>query len=184
MELSKELNDLLVEQIRRELASAQVYNGMRLYLKDTSYKGAEHWFTVQVFEEILHAEDFINFVYEIDGEVPSIGEIDKVTTEYESMLDVFEKGLEHEFWITESIEACLEQAIADKNYAAENFLRIYIDEQLEEEDNFREQIENLRIIGDNKSAIYKYDEHLATRSANLTSPKGQPFAFYTGSSED
>ncbi len=180
MKLSKELNDILVEQVRRELESAQVYNGMRIYFKDANYPGAEQWMTVQIFEEVLHAEDFINFIQEIGGELPSIGAIAETKCEYDSMLDVFEHGLEHEFYISDSIKACLEQAIEDKNYAAENFLRGYIDEQLEEEDHFRTQVETLREIGDNKSALYKYDEYLGTRSGNLTSPNGAVFAFYTG----
>ena len=65
--------------------------------------------------------------------------------------------------ITESIEDILKIAIKDEHFAAENFLRKFIDEQVEEEDNFRGLIDLVKFAGDDKAALLKIDSILGER---------------------
>ena len=162
LKLSKKLEKALNEQITLELQSAYIYNGMRLYFKSLGIPGATKWMTFQTREEEHHAEDFIDFILDMDGEV-ELGQLTKVTTEYKSILDVFEKGLEHEKEISASILSILDLAIEEKNYAAENFLRHYVDEQLEEEDHFRGYVDLVKMAGDNEAALFKVDSILGKR---------------------
>lgn len=160
--LSERLEKKLNEQVTLELESAQIYNGMRLYFKERGLPGATHWMTLQMEEERGHAEDFIDCILDLDGHV-ELGPIGAQTTEYSSILDVFEKGLEHEKLISKSIMEILEIAIEEKNYAAENFLRTYVDEQVEEEDNFRHHIDMIKVAGENEAALFEVDKKLAMR---------------------
>lgn len=162
LKLSKELEKALNEQIRLELESSYIYNGMRLYFKSLGLPGATSWMTFQAKEEQHHAEDFIDFILDMDGEV-ELGQLSKVTTKYDSILDVFEKGLAHEKVISASILNILEMAIEEKNYAAENFLRSYVDEQLEEEDHFRGYVDLIKMAGDNEAALFNVDSILGKR---------------------
>lgn len=162
MKLSKRLNDELNRQIQMEYESAYKYNGMRLYFKSLGIPGATHWMELQTMEETHHAEDFIDFILDVDGEVETHA-LAEQPTRYESILDVFEKGLEHEKEISASIISILDIAIEEKNYAAENFLRTYVDEQVEEEDNFRGVIDMIKLAGDNESALFKVDSILGKR---------------------
>lgn len=162
MELSKKLEQALNEQVRLELESSYIYNGMRLYLKKRGIPGATSWMTNQMHEEQEHAEDFINLLIQLDGNV-ELGDIKKQTTEYDSVLAVFEAGLAHEKTITASIEKLLELAIKEKHYAVENFLRHYINEQVEEEDNFRGIIDMFKLAGNNEAAFFKVDSILGKR---------------------
>ena len=162
LKLSKKLEKALNEQIRLELESSYIYNGMRLYFKSLGVPGATNWMTWQVKEEQHHAEDFIDFVLDMDGEL-ELGQLNEQTTKYDSMLDVFEKGLAHEKEISASILKLLDLAIEEKNYAAENFLRHYVDEQVEEEDHFRGIIDMVKMAGNNEAALFKVDSILAKR---------------------
>lgn len=163
MELSEKLLKMLNDQVRMELESAYKYEGMRLYFKDLGIPGSEHWMSLQVEEEREHAEDFIDFILDVDGELAPIGKLEEQPVEYESILDVFEKGLEHEKEISKSIREILDVAMEEGHYAAQNFLRTYIDEQVEEEDHFREQIEMIKMAGDNSAALFQVDHILGKR---------------------
>lgn len=162
MKLSKRLNDELNRQIQMEYESAYKYNGMRLYFKSLGIPGATHWMELQTMEENHHAEDFIDFILDVDGEVETHA-LAEQPTEYESILDVFEQGLEHEKEISASIMSILDIAIEEKHYAAENFLRTYVDEQVEEEDHFRGVIDMIKLAGDNEAALFKVDSILGKR---------------------
>lgn len=162
MELSKKLQDALNKQVAFEYEAAYKYDGMRIYLKDLGAPGATKWMTLQTWEEVHHAEDFINFIKSVDGQV-EIHAIEKQTTDYDGLVSVWEAGLAHEKEITASIKSILEIAIKEKNYEAENFLRTYVDEQVEEEEHFTDVLELLKKAGDDKAAIFKVDGILGTR---------------------
>ncbi len=163
MKLSERLLKGLNEQVTMENESAYKYDGMRLYFKELGSPGAEKWLTVQAHEELSHAEDFINFILDVDGKLEPLGTFEQQPVDYHSYLDVFEKGLEHEKEISASILRLLEIAIEEKNYAAENFLRSYVDEQVEEEDNFRGVIDMIKLAGDDTAALFKVDSILGKR---------------------
>ncbi len=162
MKLSKKLQDALNEQVRMEYESAYIYNGMSLYLSEEGFPGASHWMDLQAKEEMEHAQDFIDFIHQVGGHV-ELGTINKQTTEYDSLLDVWQTGLEHEKVISKSIHDLLVLAIEEKHFAAENFLRTYVDEQVEEENNFCGIVGLLKFAGDNPLALMNADGILGRR---------------------
>lgn len=162
MKLSKKLEKALNKQVAMEYEAAYKYNGMRIYLDDFGVPGATHWMTLQTKEEIQHAEDFIQFIKSLDGQVELAG-IQAETTKYDGIASVWEAGLAHEKEITKSIEEILALAIKEKNYAAENFLRTYVDEQVEEEENFRDVLQLFELAGKDKAAMFQVDSYLGQR---------------------
>lgn len=162
LKLSQKLQDALNEQIRMEIQSSQIYNGMRIYLKEFGAHGAIKWMTIQAHEELEHAEAFINFVQEMDGHV-ELGGLEPVETVYGSPLAVWEAGLAHEKEISSSILNLLKLADEEGNYAAQNFLRKFVDEQVEEEDHFRGIVDLWKLAGDSPEAILKVDGILGKR---------------------
>lgn len=162
MKLSKKLEKALQEQVTMEYNAAYIYNGMRIYLDDENLAGATKWMTKQAKEEIEHAEDFVDFLHSIDVKA-ELGKLEAASTEYDGLLSVLEAALEHEKKVTASIEDILKIAIKDQHFAAENFLRKYIDEQVEEEDSFRGLIDLMKMAGDNEAAILKVDDILGQR---------------------
>ena len=72
--------------------------------------------------------------------------------------------MKHEQHITKCINDLVDIAEELKDRATFNFLQWYVDEQIEEEENDREIIDKLRLIGDNKSGLFMLDKDLAART--------------------
>ena len=59
---------------------------------------------------------------------------------------------------------------ADKDYASENRLIWFVDEQVEEEESARDMIFNFEAVEGNKYGMYMLDKELAARVYNVPSP--------------
>ena len=135
MALSEKLLDMFNEQIKHEYDSRNVYFGMESYLRDEGWDGFANFMHHQADEEMVHCRYFMEFLA-FTGHKWEMRALDAQTNQYDSVLDVFQKGLEHEKFITRKINELYNQAVEDKNYLAQKFLDWYIHEQAEEEDNF------------------------------------------------
>lgn len=162
MKLSKNLEKMFNEQIQKELESAYIYKGMESYFAELGINGFTHFMKHQAAEEVEHAEAFMNFVREVDGHVV-LDALNTPAVDYGSILEVFEKAYEHEQFISKSIDDLLTVAIEEKHYGAENFLRKFVTEQIEEEDTFRGIVDLFKFAGDDKAAIMKINDMLAQR---------------------
>lgn len=162
MELNKKLLAAFNEQIRKEYESSYIYTDMELYFKKLSLKGFERFMHLQASEEKMHAEQFVNFVFDMEGDV-KLEAIAKPAGEYKSILDVFEKALAHEKFVTKRITELLDIARKEDNIAAENFLRRFIDEQVEEEATFQEIVDTIKFLADDKAALFSYNISLGNR---------------------
>ena len=84
--------------------------------------------------------------------------ISKVTQEYPSFRSVFEAALESEIAVTQSINRIVTASRAEEDYATENFLQWFVDEQIEEEDNARRALELFDVIGEEGTGRYQIDK--------------------------
>ena len=89
--------------------------------------------------------------------------IDEPKFEWNSPLDVFENALEHEKKVTGMINQLVELARAEKDYATENMLQWFVDEQVEEEASAEEIVEKLKMVKDHPHAILMLDRELGGR---------------------
>jgi len=153
MKLSKRLEDALNTQINLEIEAAYTYKGMEQYFLEAGMAQYAHFFNEHVKEELEHAGDFKKFIEDVDGHVV-FKAINAVSTEYDSAQHAFEAAMDHEKKISASIIGILEIAIEEKHYAAENFLRTYVDEQVEEEDLFRSLLDAIKLAGAKGVAHY------------------------------
>lgn len=160
--LSDKLLKALNEQVTLEYDSAFIYRGMEVFFQDMGTTGFTNFFNKQAKEEVEHAEEFTEFILSVGGKV-EIGGLNSPSTEYGSILEVYEAALKHEKVVTASITEILKIAIEEENFAAENFLRTFIDEQVEEEDTFQGLVDYLKWIGDDKSALIQFDKQMLER---------------------
>ena len=86
----------LNEQINAEQYSAFLYLSMSAWLDDKGLSGFANWMYVQYQEELTHANKFFNYINERSGRV-EVKAIEQVPTEFESVIDIVEKTLEHEY---------------------------------------------------------------------------------------
>jgi ferritin len=162
--LSKKMVEAINEQINREMYSAYLYMAMSAQSAEDGYKGASVWFMVQYHEEMVHAMKMYEYLADQCASI-RLKAVKEPPSDFTSLLDMFEKTLTHEQFVTKSINDLMELAIAEKDHASQAFLSWYVIEQVEEEKNDNEIIQTLRMIGDNRSALFMYDKELGTRTA-------------------
>lgn len=160
--LSKNLEDALNAQINAELWSAYLYLSMSAYFAREGKSGFENWFRVQALEEKDHAMKIFDYINTRNGKV-KLKPIKDVPETWQSPLDVFEASLKHEKVVTALINDLVALAKEEKDYATENMLNWFVDEQIEEEATTSQHIDALKMIGDNGFGIYTMDKELKTR---------------------
>jgi len=160
--IKKEMQEELNRQINEELFSAYLYLSMHAYFESIGLKGFANWMMVQYKEEVDHAMKIIRYMHSQGARV-KLYELKEPQHEWSSPLDAFEATLKHEQHITERINGLVDLAEKLKDRATYNFLQWYVNEQVEEEENDREIIDKLKLIGDNTNGLFMLDKELAAR---------------------
>lgn len=160
--LSEKMTDALNNQLNKEIYSAYLYMSMSAYSSYSGLKGFANWFMVQYQEEMAHATKIYNYIDSQSQQVKLMA-INQPPTEFESSLDMFEKTLKHEQFVTKSINDLVDLAISEKDHATNIFLQWFVTEQIEEEGNDNDIISRLRIVGDNSNGLLMVDKELSAR---------------------
>ena len=154
--------EVLNLQLNREIYSAYLYLAMSAHCSYKGLTGFANWFKVQYGEEIEHAEKFYSYLIEQGARV-ELEAIEKPPTKFGAPLEMFEKTLGHEQFITRSIKDLLELAVVEKDYATSIFLQWFIKEQVEEEANDNEIIAKLKLAGEDGAGLLVVDSELGKR---------------------
>ena len=160
--LNKKVCSALNKQLNNELYSAYLYLSMSSYAGSIGLKGSANWFMVQYQEEMVHAMKFFNFINS-RGEHTELAAISTPPSEFKNLLDMMEKTLAHEEFITASINELTDLAMTEKDHATRIFLQWFVTEQIEEEENDRDIIGKLKLIGDNGQGLLMLDTELGAR---------------------
>lgn len=161
--LSPALLDKLNEQMNYEFYSSQVYLAMAAYCSAESFDGFANFFIVQAEEEKFHAMKIFHFINTL-GKRAVVSGMSDPSNEYGSLLDAFEQAYEHEQTVTKRIYDLSDIAWNEREHATINFLKWFIDEQVEEEATFDSIIQKLRRIDNDSNAFYMLDAELAKRT--------------------
>jgi ferritin len=164
--LHKKMAQALNTQINKEMYSAYLYMSMSAYSGSIGLKGFANWFMVQYHEEMFHAMKLYEYIQR-QGEEVVLKQIESPPGKFDSTLDMFEKTLAHEQYITQSINDLMELAISKKDHATQIFLEWYVTEQVEEEENDNDIIAQLKLVGDNPQALMMLDRELAARATTV-----------------
>ena len=167
--LSKNLHEAVNAQTNAELWSAYLYLSMSLDAEAKGLKGVANWFYIQYREEQDHARIFMNFLNSRDAKV-ELQPIAEVPTVWNSALDMFKDTLAHEQKVTALIQNLAAIAHDDADFASQNSLVWFINEQVEEEETAREMIAAFDAVEGNKFGLYMLDKELASRTYNTPAP--------------
>ncbi len=160
--LTKNLEKAINEQINKELYSAYFYLGMSAYCNSVDLDGFANFFYVQYQEETFHAMKLYNYVLERGGNI-KLAKIDEPPQDFKSALDVCEKTLEHEQYVTKSINNLMDISIKENDHATTSFLKWYVDEQVEEEATITKLVNRMKLVGDNVGGLFIVDQELKAR---------------------
>jgi len=167
--LNKKVEEAINAQINAELWSAYLYLSMSMHFANKGFAGIANWFAVQFKEEQDHATIFMNYVNSRGGKV-TLTPIAAVETEWCCPLEAFKATLAHEQKVTALINNINAIAVEEKDYATQNMLQWFINEQVEEEETAQGFIDALERIGDNGYGLYMLDKELAARTYNTPAP--------------
>jgi ferritin len=131
MLISKELNASFNEEIGLELFASNQYLNMAAFLDGLPLKKLGAMFAKQADEERGHALKFVKYLTDVGGTV-KIPAIDAPKATFKSVEEVIQKSLDWETEVTNRINAMMTMAIAQRDYAAQDFLRWFVTEQIEE----------------------------------------------------
>lgn len=160
--INKRIEDAINAQINEELFSAYLYLSMSAYFAGKSLNGFANWMRVQASEEQFHAMKFYDYLLERGGTVELLA-IDKPEKEWDSIVDIFVATYDHEQHITSKINELVSISVEEKDFASQNFLQWYVNEQVEEEATASEILEQIKFLGDNKHGILMLDREFSTR---------------------
>lgn len=160
--ISTRLAKALNEQINAEMWSAYLYLSMSQDAFSKGFIGASSWFRHQFAEEQGHAAKIIDYLHS-QGEKVVLKPIAAVETEWPSVLDAFKDTLKHEQEVTSMINKLCDIAGEDNDYASQNFLAWFVDEQVEEEESARTIIAKLSFMDGDKLGLYNIDAELGRR---------------------
>ena len=160
--LNEKLQNILNTQINKEFYSAYLYLAMSAYFDEIGLCGFANWTKVQAREEVDHGMILFDYIIERDG-IVKLDSISAPDSTFESPLQVFEKILEHEKYVTESINCVASMSEDECDLATRHFINWYISEQVEEEAHTRDVITKLKMFGDEKASLYHLDRDLAQR---------------------
>lgn len=159
--MNPDIASALNDQIAKEFTAAFLYLSFSANMHQYGMNGAALWLRAQYYEECEHAlrlQDYL-LLRRIPVRMPVI---DCQDYAWSSPLDVFRLALEHERMITLSIHNLLTLCRHEQDYATENLLLKYVDEQVEEEDSVENIVSALCRCANDESALMQLDARLGT----------------------
>ena len=160
--INEKVKETLNEQINKEFYSAYLYLAMSAHFDDMGLYGFANWTKVQAREEVDHGMIIFNYLIDRDCKI-KLKQIDYPENEFGSPLQVFEKILEHEKYVTSLIDCIAYTSSEECDLATRNFINWYLQEQVEEEKNATDIITRLKLFGEEKTSLYLMDNELAKR---------------------
>ena len=162
--LSDKMQEAFNKQLNAEMFSAYLYLSMSAWFEGLNLKGMASWMKFQAQEELLHSIKFYDQIHDRGG-IVTLTAVDAPQTTWDSPLAVFEATYAHECHVTSLIHGLVDLAIAESDHAANAFLQWFVAEQVEEEDAAQGIVEQMKLIADDKSALFLIDRELGQRVA-------------------
>lgn len=160
--LKEKIEKAINDQINKELFSSYLYLSMSAYSQSLGLPGMANWMKIQAKEELTHANKFFDYVHERDGKV-TLSAIEAVPTEFGSVIETFEKVLEHEQYVSDSINKLVDISIEISDHASRSMLMWFVDEQVEEEANVIAILDQLKMVNGEGQGLFLIDKDLAGR---------------------
>ena len=160
MLIGEKLTKAMNEQVGNELQASNQYINVATYFDAESLPELASFFYLQSDEERMHAMKFVHYIVEAGGNVaiPKIGE---PLATIESAEFAVKLSLDWELTVTEQINNLMSLAISEMDFIGQDFLRWFVNEQLEEVSTMDELLSVVRCAGD--SGLLLVEDYLSRR---------------------
>lgn len=147
MLISEKMNQALNEQVGRELGASNQYINIAAYFDRESLPELAGFFFRQSDEEREHALRFVRYLLDAGGRV-EVPAIEAPPSGFASAEAAVQQALDWELEVTRQINALMDLAIQEKDHTTQQFLRWFVDEQLEEVSTMEELLGVVRRAGE------------------------------------
>tara|TARA_B100000745_G_scaffold267656_1_gene193422 strand:- start:253 stop:771 length:519 start_codon:yes stop_codon:yes gene_type:complete len=167
MKISAPLVKALNNQISMEANAANAYLSAASWCEITGYDGSAEFFYAQAEEEHLHMLKFVNFLngQGVGAIIPAVKQPPKT---FKSLEAICKTTLTNEQVVTKSINKMVDIAQKDKDHNSFTFLQFFVNEQIEEEQQFENILQKFNLLGRDKLAIYEIDKLLGGMANSST----------------
>ncbi len=131
MLISKELTAAMNEEIGLEFFASNQYVAMAAYFDNLALPKLSKAFLKQADEERGHAMKFIKYLMDTGGHV-AIPDVKAPKSDFATVEEAVKISLDWELEVTRRCNALYKQAVDENDYAAQDFLRWFVTEQIEE----------------------------------------------------
>ncbi len=154
--LNPKVEEILNVQVDKEGYSSNLYLSMASWAENNGFQGVSDWLYAQADEERLHMLKIVKYINERGGtaKIPAVKE---PPTEFDNIKKMFDAVMEHEQFITNSINEIVAVCIEQKDYTTNNWMQWFVTEQIEEEASVQAIIDKLKLIGDGNLYLFDRD---------------------------
>jgi ferritin len=157
--LTKNIEQLLQDQVKNEASSSQTYLAMASWADVKGYSGSAEFLYVHSDEEREHMLKLIKFLNE-RGSQATVPALEAPVKNFSSLKEVFESILKHEILVTKAINNIITNCLKEDDHMTNNFIQWYMSEQMEEEQLARSIIDKLEMMGSDTASLYLFDREL------------------------
>ncbi len=154
--LVKKVEDILNEQVDKEGYSSHLYLAMATWAETEGFSGISEWLYAQAEEERMHMLKLVRYINERDGKA-KIATVKEPPSTFGTVKEMFDKVLEHERYITASINDIVKVCIQENDHTTHNWIQWFVNEQIEEEASVKEIIDKLKLAGNH---LYLFDRDI------------------------
>lgn len=154
--LKKSIEDICNRQVQREGYSSILYLAMASWAETKGYSGVAEWLYAQAEEEKMHMLKFIRYINERGGHA-LLPAFEKPPVDFKDITVMFDEVLEHERFITSSINDIVALVSEEKDFSTLNWIQWFVSEQIEEEASVQAIIDKLRLVGTHNMYMFDRD---------------------------
>ncbi len=154
--LSKKIEDILNVQVDKEGYSSHLYLSMASWAETEGLTGIAGWLYQQSEEERIHMLKIIRYINERDGKA-KIDALKEPPASFGGVREMFEQILEHEQFISASINEIVQVCIEENDHTTHNWIQWFVTEQIEEEASVRAILDKLKLVGEHHMYMFDRD---------------------------
>lgn len=167
MLISEKLNAAINAQIGREFGASNQYLAIAAYFDRETLPELAKFFYRQSDEERMHALKFVHYVVDTDGDL-ALPAVEAPQSSIGPALAAAELSLKWEIEVTRQINALVDQALKDNDHLAQDFLKWFVNEQLEEVSSMEDLVAVIKRAGE--GGLLLVEDYLTRRGSAGVAP--------------
>ncbi|MEZ5023687.1 MAG: ferritin [Chitinophagales bacterium] len=154
--LDKKIEEILNRQIAIEGQASYKYLALASWCDNKGFAGAARFLFEHSDEERMHMMKLLNYVIDKGGKVV-VPAVEQPRSDFKNIKEVFEYAYTGEQSVTAAINEIVSLSLKLNDHTTNNFIQWYVNEQLEEENLYRQILDRIELIGEGGNALYLID---------------------------